>query len=275
MLLTLPETYLDLQFLQNVLLGGGLLLWLVLETLFPALGFADGRGRLTHLSINVALWLIAAVLVSLTLGGWLLYAQFWLEYNAIGLLRLAPLPVWLMVPLGVLLLDFGDYAFHRLSHQTRWLWLLHAVHHSDGHLDVSTSLRAHPLHVFASFTWKLLLVAALGIPVWVAMLRDALAIPVNQFHHSNLRLPAWLERALRWLIITPPVHRLHHSPERPCTDANFGGLFPFWDRLLGTYREPVSALPPAYGLDRLRGPHWQGLRGTLMTPWWTRRMENL
>lgn len=261
--------------MHSWLLAGGMIFWIVYETVFPLLSFKRGSLRLRHVLSNFVLWLLGSLLLSLILGSYIIYAQFWLEYNQIGLLHLFALPTLLLAVCGILLVDFGDYAFHRLSHQTRWLWLLHAVHHSDEHLDVSTSLRAHPLHVLASFAWKILLIAALGIPIWVAMLRDALSIPVNLFHHSNIRLPDAMERALRWIIVTPPVHRVHHAPEQRLTDSNFGGLFPWWDRLFGTYVVPESPMPGRFGLERMTGKRWQSLWGMLISPWRVRHLERL
>lgn len=275
MLTTHPSLLVLLQDTHNLLLVGGLAFWIASETIFPLMRFKKAPLRLKHLFSNAMLWIVSSVLLSVLVGGYIIHAQFWLEYNGIGLLHLIDLPVWLLAAAGVLLIDFGDYVFHRLSHRIRWLWLLHAVHHSDEHLDVSTSLRAHPFHVVASFAWKILLIASLGVPIWVAMARDALAIPVNQFHHSNIRLPDALERWLRWIIITPPVHRIHHAPQQPLTDSNFGGLFPWWDRLLGTYFDPEVARPPRYGLEKMTGPAWQTLWGMLVSPWRVRRLEHL
>ncbi len=275
MLLTLPETFQRLQDTQTWLLGSGLALGLFAETWLPALRFNAPSARFRHLLTNSVLWLLGALLFSMLLGAHAVHTQFWLEFNGIGLLHLMPLPLWAQVVVGILLIDFGDYVFHRLSHQSRWLWLLHAVHHSDEHLDISTSLRAHPLHVLVSFGWKILMIAALGVPIWIAMLRDALAIPVSQFHHSNLRLPDRLESWLRLLIVTPPVHRLHHSPILAETNANFGSLFPWWDKLLGTFTAPAAPLPVTYGLNRVRGGGWQTLPALLALPWRARRLGQL
>jgi sterol desaturase/sphingolipid hydroxylase (fatty acid hydroxylase superfamily) len=153
--------------------------------------------------------------------------------------------------LGILLADLGDYLFHRISHENRLLWLLHAVHHSDSHLDFSTSLRVHPLHALALILWKLLFLAAIVIPIWAIMVRDACGIAMNQFHHANVALPNRWDRLLRKVLVTPAVHRVHHSPSPERTNSNYGGLFVLWDHIFGTYREPDGQLPEEYGLRAL------------------------
>jgi len=275
MLLTDPDDYALLLEIQQVLVFFGLVFYLFAEAVRPALSFDGLKARLLHLGRNTALWAVTGLVLSIVVGGYLTYATVWLEVNRIGLLLLVPLPAWLLGIAGVLLMDFGDYLFHRLSHRFRWVWLLHSVHHSDQHLDVSTSLRAHPLHALALIVWKLLFLAATGIPIWAAMIRDVIGIALNQFHHANIAVPERLDVWLRKVLVTPSVHRVHHCPDREDTDSNFGGFLVIWDKLLGTYKEPARQVPLEYGLRSLNPRSYQTIWGMLATPWTSRRFATL
>jgi sterol desaturase/sphingolipid hydroxylase (fatty acid hydroxylase superfamily) len=267
MLITDPDHYSRLLDVQHLLVIVGITAWLLVETVRPALAFEGAKARLRHILRNAAIWLMAGVVLSFVVGSYLTYASVWLEVNRIGLLLLIGPPTWVLGVVGVLLMDLGDYLFHRISHRSRVLWLLHAVHHSDQHLDFSTSLRVHPLHAVALVVWKLVFLAAMGIPIWAAMLRDALGIAMNLFHHANVAVPNGLDHVLRKLVVTPSIHRIHHSPVRASTDSNFGGLFVFWDKAFGTYREPLRQVPEEYGLYSLKAEQAQTVWGMLCTPW--------
>jgi len=275
MLITDPADYALLLDIEKILVAAGVVVWFLVETVRPAVSLAGRKARFVHIGRNAALWILTGMFLSLLVGGYLTHATVWLEVNRIGVLLLFPLPGWVLGVVGVLLMDLGDYLFHRLSHRYRGLWLLHAVHHSDPHLDFSTSLRAHPLHALALIAWKLVFLAAMGIPIWAAMVRDVLGIVMNQFHHANIAVPDRLDRRLRKLLVTPSIHRVHHSPDREDTDSNFGGLLVFWDKMLGTYREPVQQVPREYGLRALNAERSQTIWGLLSTPWTSRNIASL
>ena len=190
---------------------------------------------------------------------------------------LAPLDLsvcWLFVA-GIVVGDLVEYLFHRLCHRWRWLWLIHAVHHSDPDVDVTTGLRFHPLEVAMQVSLKLGAFALLGIPLWVEPARAVLFNPLDFVQHANVSYPAWVERWLPWLIMTPALHRLHHSPLMPECNSNFGPGFSIWDRLFGTFRQPQGERPLRYGLSKLTADSWQTVSGMLLTPLTARRMGTL
>lgn len=277
-----------LQRAQMILLVAGLVVLLIAESLVPDGVAPTWRARVRHIGRNTGMWLISTILVSVVFGSLFISVALWLEVHRVGILHAWPVPGWLLFVIGFLALDFADYVFHRLSHQARWLWLLHSVHHSDPHVDVTTNLRAHPLHVMLSALTKPVVLAAIGIPLWVWMLRELLSLPVTQLQHSSLRLPPRVERALRHVILTPGLHRIHHSPDPTQTNSNFGGVLPLWDKLFGTFRDDTwlhGDAPPddgapsddraRYGLDALRDDRWQTIAGMLRTPVSARRMGSL
>jgi sterol desaturase/sphingolipid hydroxylase (fatty acid hydroxylase superfamily) len=151
-----------------------------------------------------------------------------------GLFTLADWPLVLRLVCGFVLLDFAGYWLHRAAHHFGWWWRLHQVHHSDISYNASTHFRQHPLAMLLAFTLHALLLWLLGIPV-VSWVIYAAAANVHQlWQHMSLTAPAWLDRALRPVMVTQRFHRLHHHPERAMNDRNFGILLPWWDQLFGT-----------------------------------------
>jgi sterol desaturase/sphingolipid hydroxylase (fatty acid hydroxylase superfamily) len=121
-------------------------------------------------------------------------------------------------------------------HKVPLFWRIHQVHHLDTHLDISTTVRFHPLEFVVNLAVSLPLVALIGGPAWVYLIYEILDAGINVFSHSNIQLPKKLNTILSWFVVTPNVHQVHHSAFQPETDCNFGAVFTIWDRLLGTYR---------------------------------------
>jgi sterol desaturase/sphingolipid hydroxylase (fatty acid hydroxylase superfamily) len=146
------------------------------------------------------------------------------------------------------------------------LWRLHRVHHSDPHVDATTAIRGHPLESLLAYSYFSLIVLALGIdPFWLA-LRSLVAAAALAFHHSDLRLPARLDAALSWVTPTPRTHRLHHAREVRFTDSNYGTLFTWWDRLLGTFHGGQARASGVTGLNGFDSPKAQSVWGVLRSP---------
>src|SRR5262245_59568229 len=150
-------------------------------------------------------------------------------------------PLWIKFAIAVAALDFAIYLQHVLFHAVPALWRLHMVHHADLDFDVTTGLRFHTLEILISTFLKIAVVTALGPPVWAVLTFEVLLNATSMFNHSNVRLPAWFDRAMRLVVVTPDVHRIHHSVERQEANSNFGFNLPWWDRLLGTYRSQPAA----------------------------------
>ena len=152
-----------------------------------------------------------------------------------GLFHTLNLPDWVAVLLSIVLLDFAMYLQHVMSHAIPALWRLHMVHHADVDFDVTTGIRFHPIEVALSMLIKLSVVAALGPPVLGVLLFEVVLNGLAMFNHANVRIPAGLDRVLRLIIVTPDMHRVHHSVEDTEYSTNFGFNLSCWDRLLGTY----------------------------------------
>ena len=158
------------------------------------------------------------------------------EERSWGLLNNVVLPFWLVVLLSVLLLDLAVYLQHIMFHAVPALWRLHRMHHADLDFDVTTGARFHPIEILLSMGIKMAIVVALGPPLVAVLIFEVLLNASSMFNHGNVRIPSKIDRALRWLVVTPDMHRVHHSILARETNSNFGFNLPWWDRLFGTYR---------------------------------------
>ncbi|MDZ7840003.1 MAG: sterol desaturase family protein [Gammaproteobacteria bacterium] len=158
------------------------------------------------------------------------------EERGWGLFNVLATPWWLAFVASILVLDFVIYLQHVMFHAVPGFWRLHRMHHADLEFDVTTGLRFHPLEILLSMLIKLTVVAALGPPAVAVLVFEVLLNGTSMFNHGNVRIPTGLDRVLRWFVVTPDMHRVHHSIHRNETNSNFGFNLPWWDRLLGTYR---------------------------------------
>lgn len=185
-----------------------------------------------------------------------------------GLLNNLSIPYWLCVPLSVLVLDLAIYLQHVMVHAVPALWRLHRMHHADLDFDVTTGARFHPLEIFLSMGIKAAVVVALGPPALAVLVFEVLLNATSMFNHGNIRLPRALDRILRWVVVTPDMHRVHHSVLPDETNSNFGFNLPWWDRLLGTYRDQPREGHEGMtiGIEQFRNPRDQWLDRMLIQP---------
>ncbi len=200
---------------------------------------------------------------------WLAFAvALRLEGTHVGLFHLIDAPYWLSVSLSVLLLDLVIYWQHRLMHRVSWLWRLHRVHHTDLALDATSAVRFHPLEILFSLGIKLGAVVALGAPPLAVLIFEIILSSLALFTHANVALPERLDRVLRWVVVTPDMHRIHHSVHADEHNRNFGFNASWWDRWFGTYRERPRETQAAMrlGLDVFREMREQQLPRLLWQP---------
>jgi sterol desaturase/sphingolipid hydroxylase (fatty acid hydroxylase superfamily) len=217
-------------------------------------------GRPSNLGILVADVLAVRLLLPTAAAGVALVAA----ERGFGLFHVIGLPFWLAAPIGFLALDLVIYGQHVMFHHVPWLWRLHRMHHADLDIDVTTGVRFHPVEILLSLVIKIATVALLGIPAAAVVCFEVVLNATSMFNHANASLPRWLDRVARLMLVTPDMHRVHHSILRQETDSNFGFNLPWWDRLFGTYRAepraghdgmtiglPVFRDPGELRLDRL------------------------
>ena len=154
-----------------------------------------------------------------------------------GLLNHFEVNAWLAVPVAVVAMDLVIWLQHVMVHAVPALWRLHRVHHADLDYDLTTGARFHPIEIILSMIIKFATIVALGPPVVAVILFEVILNGMAMFNHGNVRLPEKLDRVLRWLVVTPDMHRVHHSVEDDEANSNFGFNLSWWDRLFGTYRD--------------------------------------
>lgn len=232
-----------------------------------------GPGRWARWRVNISILILDVVVQRLTLGAAALAAALYAEANGIGLFHLAEVPLLIAAPIGFLVLDFAVWLQHVASHRVPLFWRLHQVHHADLEVDLTTGTRFHPVEILLSALWKVVVVLALGIDPWTVIAFEAVLNAASVFSHANLGLPAGLDRLLRRVIVTPDMHRVHHSVIPAETDSNYGFFLSVWDRLFGTMVEQPAAghAGMTIGLSEHRDPQRLGLLRLLMMPFERRK----
>ena len=247
-------------------------LW-VIEGLLPMFEGREDRPR--HDLSNLVLGVGNALLVSVLFAGATLYVTVWAETSGFGILHWLTLSPLLALVLAVVLLDLWQYWWHRLNHIVPLLWRFHAVHHADKELDVTSGLRFHTGEILLSSLARLAVLPLLGMSIEQVLIYESILLPVILFHHSNVRLSDPFDRGLRWLIVTPWMHWVHHSEYQPETDSNYSSVLSLWDRLFGSFRLVKDPRALTLGLEDMEPHEWRTLRGMLAMPFKKRGVRRL
>lgn len=223
------------------------------------------RARWPH---NLALLLVDVAVLRIVAPGAAIAVAMMGEARGWGLLGSLALPSWVAVVLAVAFLDLVVYFQHVMFHAVPTLWRLHRVHHSDLDFDVTTGTRFHPVEILASTAIKCAAIAAIGAPSIAVLVFEVLLNATSMFNHANARIAPGMDRWLRWLVVTPDMHRVHHSIRCDESSSNFGFNAPWWDRLFGTYRARPAAghEAMAIGVDAFRSPEDLRLDRLLVQP---------
>ena len=225
----------------------------------------ERRARWPH---NLGLLLVDVALVRVFAPGAAIAVAMTAAGSGWGLLNALALPGWAAIAAGIALLDLAIYFQHVMFHAVPALWRLHRVHHADLDFDVTTGARFHPIEILISTAVKCAAIAALGAPVISVLVFEILLNATAMFNHANASLPQRLERWLRWLVVTPDMHRVHHSVRYEESSSNFGFNLPWWDRLFGTYRaQPrLGHAAMTIGVDAFRSSQELRLDRLLVQP---------
>lgn len=231
-----------------------LALLLVWESVRPFFGFfATGpqhlRGRVLHGLTNLAIGLLNGLTIRFVFLGLWVWTMQWTEAHGFGLLHWLGGPTWLRWILALLLLDVWTYYWHRLNHTVPFFWRFHRFHHSDRQMDVTTANRFHLGEITLSSLLRVPVFALIGCRLEELALYELLLFAVVQFHHANIGLPEWLDRALRTIIVTPHLHKVHHSVVRAEQNSNFSSLLSCWDRLARTLHLTPNLHGIAFGVN--------------------------
>lgn len=238
--------------LQVALFFGLLVALAVAERVVPQREASTDRPRrwLANLALTcINFMALGALPVSL------ITAATWAEARGFGLFHHVALPLAVLLPVTFLLRGFVSFFTHLLMHKVPWFWRVHRVHHLDTELDVTTTVRFHPLEFLVGIAPGVPIVVAFGLTPWMLVSYEILDVVVTLWTHANVRLPRALDRCLRYVVVTPDLHRIHHSAWQPETDSNYGAVFPVWDLVFGTFRatsrDGIENM--RIGLDEVRG----------------------
>lgn len=216
---------------------GAFVIMAMLERLWPRRALTAPRSRrwLTNIAIVVVDSLVVRAMAALSVPLAAVAAAFYAERSGWGLLNLVALPGWLELLVAVVVLDFAIWLQHLLAHRIPVLWRLHQVHHADPDIDVTTAIRFHPLEIGFSMLYKIGWVLLLGPSALAVVVFEVILNACAMFNHANVALPGWLDRVLRIVVVTPDMHRVHHSTIPREHHTNFGFNLSIWDRLFATY----------------------------------------
>ena len=235
--------YLSLDQTHWLLTVGLIVVFAALERFFPRIKAGSQKSRIAVIfSIGI---LAYATIWAFKNTVYIEVISFFLNFQIYSISK-APIPIIAVFIISILLIDFMVYAFHLLSHKVSILWKLHSIHHADEHVDAKTGVLHHPIETITSLLFILFFAVVLGIPLIALILYAGMATLHNIFSHANIRLPISIDRVLRLIMVTPDMHRTHHSIDSREGNSNFGQIFSVWDRLFGTYVDQ-----PAVGEDNL------------------------
>jgi len=237
-------------------------LWSV-ESIAPM--FIGRARRASHAAANLTLAALNAA-VAFAFAFAVLHVTEAARIHQFGLLHQFDLPLWLHGLLAILAFDCWQYWWHRINHRVPLLWRFHAVHHSDAEMDVTSGVRFHTGEIVLSFAARLAVLPLIGMTLPMLLVYEAIALPIILFHHSNIHISAKADRCLRWLIVTPWMHYVHHSRWQPETDSNYASLLSIWDRLFRSFRLRERPQDIELGLDHWQQHEWRGLGGMLAAP---------
>lgn len=261
-----------LQQTQVIAMLVGLILLFAWESIQPFYGYFRGsiKKRGKHAVRNLTLGALNAALVAIAFVGLWFATSVWADEYRFGIMHWLQdgigLPTWAHALGAILLFDAWSYAWHRINHEIPFFWRFHRVHHSDPNMDVTTANRFHIGEIFFSSLFRIPLIALLGIYLWELVLYETLMFAVVQFHHSNLNISERVDRFIRAVVVSPNMHRVHHSRWQPETDSNYSSLFSFWDRLAKTFRHNPHPENIELGLDEFDREDDQTVSGMLRTP---------
>ena len=226
-------------------------------------------GRRVRWPGNLALLAVDVLAVRILAPGAAIGLAIAVEARGWGLLHATGVPAWMAVPAAVILLDLAIWFQHVVFHAVPLLWRLHRVHHTDVDFDVTSGTRFHPIEILLSTGIKCAVVVAIGAPALAVLAFEVLLNATSMFNHANARLPVAIDRWARLFVVTPDMHRVHHSVACNETNSNFGFALPWWDRLFGTYRAQPAAghRALALGVDAFRAAGDSRLDRLLTQPW--------
>jgi len=233
---------------RMAILVGGLLIFWIIEGAIPLLSLRYKKNKVRHAGVNF-IFTVFHLILHTGLAVLIVLLSEWCLRNGFGMVYWFNANVLITVIIAVLALDFSSWLVHFVMHKNRTLWRFHLIHHSDNNVDVTTGLRHHPGDSLLRGIFFILLIFVSGAPMYTVMIYQTLVVISTAFTHANISLPSRLDKALSFIVVSPNMHKVHHHWKQPYTDSNYGAVFSFWDRLLGTFMK-LEPKDIRYGLDK-------------------------
>jgi len=243
-------------------IGLALIFWL--ESIFPL--FKGRQNRLRHDARNASAGLLNALIIAFLFSALTLKTLGLAEAHSFGIIHVLPWHPWPEGLIAFVLFDLWMYAWHRANHQIPFLWRFHRMHHSDPEMNSTTALRFHPGEIVISSFLRLIVISVIGMDFTHLLIYESIFHPVIFFHHSNIALPEKIDRLFRTVIVTPNMHRVHHSQLPGETNSNYSSVFSFWDRLIRSFRKRAETQTLVFGLAEFQDQDRQTFAGMLKTP---------
>ena len=240
-----------------------LLLFWSWESIAP---FFQRSGRVKHAIRNLAISIMNGIVIAGVFAGLTVLVADFTHQHRFGVLNVLGVSGVVQFGIAFILLDVWMYWWHRFNHVIPFLWRFHRMHHSDPAMDVTTATRFHVGEITLSSIVKLALIPLVGIPLEALIVFDFIQLPIISFHHANISLPQSFDDALAMFIVTPFMHKVHHSRSRPETDSNYSSLLSVWDRLFGSFVRKEDCGDIRFGLEGFDHDETQSVRGLLATP---------
>ena len=222
-------------------------LMLLLESYYPQRTW--GSRRIFRLGFHTLIAIINTVIMRLPTIFLVIPALMLINENEYGILNVYDYSFFVKGMISLILLDLAFYWWHRINHTVNFFWRFHSVHHLDTHLDVTTSLRFHIGELIMSAMFKVILIFTIGIPISIFIFYEIILSASNQFHHSNIAIPAKLNRALEKFIVTPKYHTNHHTVKKESREANYSSILTIWDKIFFTYKNATNDDREYLGLE--------------------------
>lgn len=221
---------------------------------------------------NIGLIVISSVLIRFLIPTAAVGVALHVEQDQVGFLNHYDMPFFVQFFIAFVLMDLAIYFQHVIFHALPMFWRFHRVHHSDLDCDITTGIRFHPFEMIISILFKFLVIISIGAPVLAVVVFEVVLNAASMFTHSNIKIPQSIERMVRLILVTPDMHRIHHSINENETNSNFGFFISTWDRIFGTYiKEPALGHENMQiGLQGFREPKWQNLRWLIYLPFVSR-----
>ncbi len=235
---------LSLKSLQPFVLGFAFVLLYFGENLIPEQATAN---RKNHDLINISIGCGNGIF-NFAMGYFFQMALEWFHHLPFGLFNFLPLPVWISLPIQLILIDLFMYWWHRFNHTAVFFWRFHRFHHLDESMNITTALRFHTVELTFSYVARLLVFPLFGFSIQAIIVYSLVFFPVVLLHHSNIRISEAVDLFLRRLIVSPRMHRIHHSRKQVETNSNYSSVLPIWDKLFRSYRDKPEG-PVSFGAD--------------------------